>query len=39
MKNILKQTPSWATHYDAKTHTYNDKGAGFSLARLSDDAS
>lgn len=35
MKNIRKQAPSCATHCDAKSDTYNDKGVGLSLSRLS----
>lgn len=35
MKNIRKQAPKGATHYNAETDTYNNTGDGFSLARLS----
>lgn len=35
MKNIRKQAPQGATHYNVKTDNYNNIGDGFSLERLS----
>jgi len=35
VKNIRNQAPLLSTHYDARTDTYNNKGIGFSLSRLS----